>query len=179
MNIQQINEQIKLILQELDREEMEKGTKIDAQDFPDAVQKIYDLYKQGKLNVYCPDVFEFKYINNNYALCAVSGKRHSNGQIKYGIAHVLDKHVGDKIKGYSVTEQQLVNAMKRTELVLKECLENNSVIYNKETNRIVCTKDNYYYFITLPYNDKEVCFLTTVFKAEKSYLKKLKRKYSK
>ena len=60
MDIKKINEQLEKLL-ELKRDDMESGHKIDANNFPEAVQKIYELYKQGRLNVYCPDVFEFKY----------------------------------------------------------------------------------------------------------------------
>lgn len=172
--------QITEILQkinELLRKEMESGEKVDAKDFPEAIQKIYDLYKQGKLNVYCPDVFEFKYTGDSYQLCAVSGKKNKKGKVTYGLAHILDKHVGEIVNGRKVTEEQLVRAMQRTQDVLEEALEKEKVYYNAFYNRILVEKDNYYYIISLPKNDKEVCFLTTLFKSDPNYIKRLLRKY--
>lgn len=177
MDINKLNEQLEKLL-ELKRDDMESGHKVNADNFPEAVQKIYELYKQGRLNVYCPDVFEFKYIGQVYALCAVSGKRNKHGNIKYGIAHSLNKHSNEIVDGRIVTEEQLVRAMKRTQEVLQEKLESGrGLFYNAELNRIIFEKDKYVYSVVLPDNDKEVCYLQTVFKADKSYLKRLKNKY--
>lgn len=113
--------QITEILQkinELLRKEMESGEKVDAKDFPEAIQKIYDLYKQGKLNVYCPDMFEFKYTGDSYQLCAVSGKKNKKDQITYGIGHSLQKHAGQIVDGKEITEEALVKAMKNTQSIL-------------------------------------------------------------
>lgn len=177
MDIRNINEQLEKLL-ELKRDDMESGQEINAKDFPEAVQKIYELYKQGKLNVYCPDVFEFKYTGQMYALCAVSGKRNKHGNIKYGIAHSLKKHTNQIVNGRVVTEEQLVRAMKRTQNILQEKLQQGKgIFYNATLNRIIFEKDNYVYSVVLPDNNTEVCYLQTVFKADKAYLKRLKTKY--
>lgn len=180
MDLDKLFETPKIALDELKRDEMESGKRVDAKDFPEAIQKIYELYKQGRLNVYCPDVFEFKYTGDSYQLCAVSGKRNREGNIKYGLAHSLEKHTGQIVNGEKVTEEQLVNAMKRTQDVLEQKLQNEEeIFYNKELNRIMFEDNGFLYAVVLPNNNKEVCFLVTVFKADNNYLRRLKKRYRK
>lgn len=156
---------------------MESGDKIEAKDFPEAVQKIFDLYKQGKLNVYCPNVFEFDYTGTMFALCAVSGKKNKEGKIKYGIGHSLQKHGGKMVECVLVTEEMLIKAMKNTQGALFNALNKRKIIFNPKTNNILFDNNGYVYAITIPKHNQEVCYLQTVFKADSGYMRNLKRKY--
>lgn len=176
MDINKLNEQLEKLL-ELKRDDMESGHKVNADNFPEAVQKIYELYKQGRLNVYCPDVFEFKYTGQIYALCAVSGKRNKQNSITYGIGHSLEKHTGQIVDGELITEEMLVGAMKNTQAALYKCLNKRRIIFNVKANTILFEYGGFVYAVVIPKDDKEVCYLQTVFKADNLYLKRLKRRF--
>lgn len=164
-------------LNELLRKDMESGEKVDAKDFPEAIQKIYELYKQGKLNVYCPDVFEFRYTGEVFALCAVSGKKNKKDQIPYGIGHSLQKHTNQIVDGKEITEEMLIKAMKNTQSVLFNALNKRKILFNQRTNNILFEGNGFVYAVVIPKNNQEVCYLQTVFKADNNYMKRLKKSY--
>lgn len=176
MDLNELNKQLEQFL-ELYKKEVEQGTKIEADNYADAVDKIVKLFDEGKLDVYYPDAFNFDYRNGTYGLWAVSGKLNKEGKITYGIGHALQKHVGQKVDDDIVTKEQLVGALKNTESALRKCLQKRKIIYNVEFNRIMFDNNGFVYAIILPNNNNEVCYLQTVFKANEKYISNLKRKY--
>lgn len=175
MDLNKLNKQLEQFL-ELYKKEVEQGTKIEANNYADAIDKIVKLFDEGKLDIYYPDAFNFDYRNGTYGLWAVSGKLNKDGKITYGIGHALQKHAGEEVDGKLVTKEQLIGALKNTEAVLRKCLQKRQIVYNWELNRIIFENNGFVYAIILPKDNKEVCYLQTVFKANRTYMDRLKRK---
>lgn len=149
----------------------------------EAVDNMSKYYHQGKLNVCIPTKTKFVYKQSTYHLHLVMGTCSSTRtqlNCKYGIKHILDKHSNENVTQINnaslSSEKALLQAIKDIE----KALDNGKGFYSLEfADRLAIEYNGFLYIICLNNNDKELTYLHSLFKPQKSYLKRgFKKRYS-
>ena len=165
----------------------EAGEKIEFKNFHDAVELLYDKYKNGEISAYCDNVLKdskpLKYKGQELELCLVIGGEivESNGSFeiifKSGLGHAFQKHANEKVDGKVITEKQLKGAMKQlpTALKLGQRYTENVVVTGKNGEKRVVTRllieyEEFIYIIAFAEDDSEINYLLNTFKADKGYI---------
>ena len=161
------------------------GEKIEFENFHDAVEKLYDKYKNGEISAYCDDVLRkpLKYKGQKLELCLVIGgeiiETTNSYEILYksGLGHSFQKHSGEKVNGKIVTEEDLKGAIKHLPAALKYGKRyDEDVIVTGENGeerivtRLLIDYNEFVYVIAFAEDESEINYLMNTFKPDKGYI---------
>ena len=182
IDIKQLNEQIESILELYPENAGEEIT--DFADYEDALNKIYQKYKNNEALTYCPNAKTIDYDGQKYSLAVVLGvPRPTKGGMKpHGMSHFMDKHTYTHENGTIPTEQDLIDACKDVQEVLNDAVKQNKtkkqhqrtsdVVYNPFEHKIIFGNQEYIYIICLAKDKRELNYLHNLFKRDNpNYIK--------
>lgn len=164
---------------------VDAGEKVEFKDFHDAVEKLYDKYKNGEISAYCDDVLPkpLKYKGQELELCLVIGgeiiETKDSYEIVYksGLGHSFQNHSDEEVNDEIVTEEQLKGAIKQLPVALKrgERYDEDVIVTGKDGEERVVTRllidySGFVYVIAFAEDESEINYLLNTFKADKGYI---------
>lgn len=165
--------------------EQKQVKKIEFKDFHDAVEKLYNKYKEGEISAYCDDVLPkpLKYKGQELELCLVIGgeivETNDSYEIVYksGLGHSFQNHSGETVNNEIVTEEKLKGAIKQLPMALKsgERYDEDVIITGKNGEERVVTRllinyNEFIYVIAFAEDESEINYLLNTFKAGRGYI---------
>ena len=161
------------------------GEKLEYKDFHDAVEKLYDKYKNGEISAYCDNVLPkpLTYKGQELELCLVIGgeivETKDSYEIVYksGLGHSFQNHSNEKVNDEIVTEEQLKGAIKLLPAALKhgERYDEDVIVTGKDGEERVVTRllidySGFVYIIAFAEDESEINYLLNTFKADRGYI---------
>ena len=154
----------------------------DFENYEDALNKIYQRYKNNEALAYCPNATKIHYNNQEYSLAVVLGiaKPTKAGMNPHGMAHYMDKHSYEHENETIPTEEELLKASKNVQNALNQAKQDNNVVYNPFEHKLIFKNGNYVYIICLAKDDKELVYLHNLFiPKSKKYIKRKRKEINK
>ena len=150
----------------------------DFENYEDALNKIYQRYKNNEALAYCPNATKIHYNNQEYSLAVVLGVAHPTrgGMYPHGMSHIMKKHTYTHENGTIPTEQDLIDACKNVKNVLNDAIKQSQtkkehkrtadIVYDPYENKLIFGNKKYIYIICLAKDKQELNYIHNLFKRD-------------